>query len=222
MTERNHVLDEANIQLTELKSELCQQEIEKLGIDNGRRRIENQFMEVRDNRQGVFQFNDAVSAFSVGELLADLRAHTRRVERGYHDSKTITIYINSPGGSIIDGWNLIDEIERFKAQGFHFIARVRGMAASMAAVLLQVFDERYMGRHAEVMIHRALFGAMGKAYEIEDQVEFVKKQEAKIVKLFSEASGKDEQVFYDLFAQRKDIWLGLDEALDLGVVDAQG
>ena len=48
------------------------------------------------------------------------------------------------------------------------------MAASMAGILLQAGDTRWVGHQAWVMIHRAAFGAWGKTHEIEDEVEFVK------------------------------------------------
>lgn len=222
MTERNLDLDNAQTALCDAKTLLCSVERDIQELELTRKRIENQFQEARDNRHGVFHLDTAIHQQSVDDLVCDVRAHQRRVEAGHTDVRDLTVYINSPGGSIIDGWHLIDELEQIKEAGFTLTAKVRGMAASMAAVFLQVFDRRLMGRHAEVMIHRALFGAIGKAYEIEDQVEFVRKQEAKIVNLFAQASGKDPAVFYELFAQRKDIWMGLDEAIALGVVDGEG
>lgn len=193
-------------------------------IDYDRKVFEQEFLDARDNRHNQFRLDGPINEFTCCELHADIRAHVRRTltkpeaERCYD----LELVINSPGGSIIDGFELIDNLVSYKKLGFRYIIRVRGMAASMAAVLLQIGDERYCGRNAEVMIHRAFFGSIGKAYEIEDQVEFVQKLEAKIVRLFVEASGKPEEVFYDLFKKRKDIWLDSDAAVELGVVDAEG
>lgn len=222
MSDRNFALDEAQIAACAAKQGLLEAETRIKNLEYDGKLITHQFQECRDNRHGMFHLVAPISHHSVDDLLCEMRAHKRRVNMGYTDVTNLTVMINSPGGSIIDGWHLIDELEALKDDGFDLTARVRGMAASMAAVVLQVFHNRYMGPHAEVMIHRALFGAMGKAYEIEDQVEFVRKQENKIVELFAKASGKEPDTFYELFAQRKDIWLGLKDAIELGVVDGQG
>lgn len=230
-TKSNPELDAALIRKYDAEAALAAQEEQQYVLSNllllndyERRVVEQEFLDARDNRHCQFRLEEPISAFSCNELHADIRAHVRRTlakpeaERNYD----IELIINSPGGSIIDGFELIDNLLAFKKLGFRYIVRVRGMAASMAAVILQIGDERYCGRNAEVMIHRAFFGSIGKAYEIEDQVEFVQKLEGKIVRLFVEASGKPADTFYDLFKQRKDIWLDSEAAIELGVVDGEG
>lgn len=213
---------EARLADSEQQVQAAQAALTDLDLKN--KLIEQQFLEARDNRHNQFRLEDQISEFSCHELHADIRAHVRRQlklpeeERNYD----LEIILNSPGGSIMAGFELIDNLNQYKKLGFRYIFRVRAMAASMAAVILQVGDERYCGRNAEVMIHRAFFGSIGKAFEIEDQVEFVQKLEGKIIRICADRSGKDESVFYDLFKQRKDIWLDSKQATELGLVDGEG
>lgn len=167
-----------------------------------------------DYTAGYFELDDDISGASVNSLLMNLRIFTRQ-----YPGRAITIEMNSPGGSIIDGFRLYDELLRFRSEGHHLTIRVRGMAASMAGVILQAADVREIGPSAFVMIHRAGFGAAGKAYEIEDEVEFVRMLEDRIVDVFATRSGKDRTTFTGLFKQRKDIWLSADKSLEMGLVD---
>lgn len=172
-----------------------------------------------DFNHGYFRWVDQVSGNSVDIWLTMLRCYCR-VHENDRKKPRIVIELNSPGGSIIDGFQLFDEVTRFRKQGYHITIRVRGMAASMASVLLQAADVREIGPNANLMIHRAAFGAIGKAYEIEDEVEFVKKLEASIVTIFSGRSGKKRKVFEDLLAKRKDLWFTSEETLKFGLADA--
>lgn len=171
--------------------------------------------ELADFREGYFEFTTEVSGPSVDMLLSQLRRFTRA-----YPKKPITIEMDSPGGSIIDGFRLYDELRRIaKDGGHHLTIRVRGMAASMAVPLLQAADSREVGPSAWVMIHRAAFGAIGKAYEVEDQVEFVKRIEGKIVDILCSRSDKPRKFFEDLLKKRKDIWYSAEEAVEIGLAD---
>lgn len=168
-----------------------------------------------DFRSGHFTFCDGVSSSSVDYLLTNLRRFSR-----LNPKAPITIEIQSPGGSIIDGFRLYDEIVRIKREGGHFVTFIaRGHIASMAVPIFQAADHRIIGPSCFVMIHRAAFGAVGKAYDIEDQVEFVQRLEARIVDILVERGTKDRQFYADLFSQRRDAWYSAAEAIELGLGD---
>ncbi len=167
-----------------------------------------------DFGNGYFEFDDDVSGQSVNTLLTNLRVYSRM-----YPGRDITIEMNTPGGSIIDGFRLYDELLRFKAGGHHLTIRVRGMAASMGSVLLQAADVREIGPSAFVMIHRAAFGTAGKAYEVEDEVEFIRMLESRFVDIFVGRSGKARETFTGFFGQRKDIWLSAERSVELGLAD---
>ena len=92
------------------------------------------------------------------------------------------------------------------------------MAASMAGILLQAGDVRWIGHQAWMMIHRAAFGAIGKTYEVEDEVRLVKRIEQRIVDIFTSRSKLTNQKIKRNW-DRKDWWIDADECLQLGLVD---
>lgn len=188
-------------------------ELKSIEVANRRHAVE--VREAGDFTNGYFVFNDAVGSSSVDYLLTSLRRFSR-----LHPGRDITIELFSPGGSIIDGFRLYDELVRLKSAGGHFLTiRVRGHAASMAVPILQAADVREVGPSAWLMIHRAAFGKIGKAYEVEDQVEFVQRIENRIAEIIAARSHHDLEFFADLFSKRKDIWYSAEEALDHGLVD---
>ena len=92
------------------------------------------------------------------------------------------------------------------------------MAASMAGILLQAGDVRWIGHQAWLMIHRAAFGAIGKTYEIEDEVKLVKRIEGRILDIFTSRSKLTRHKIVRNW-DRKDWWIDADEALEMGLVD---
>ena len=130
----------------------------------------------------------------------------------------IEIVFSSPGGSIIDGFELFDFIQDLRSRGHHITTGTLGMAASMAGILLQAGDTRWVGGQAWVMIHRAAFGAFGKTYEVEDEVEFVKRIEERILEIFTSRSKLTKQKIKKNW-DRKDWWISADEAVELNLVD---
>jgi len=106
---------------------------------------------------------------------------------------------------------------------------VRGMAASMAGILLQSASHRVVGREAWVLIHRAAFGAMGKSFEIEDRVEWVKRVEQRIIDIFAERAAQAKEAGTAEAPltrakikknwERKDWWLTSEECIRYGVAD---
>jgi ATP-dependent Clp protease protease subunit len=130
----------------------------------------------------------------------------------------IEIIFSSPGGSIIDGFELFDFIQDLRNNGHTITTGSLGMAASMAGILLQAGDIRWVGGQAWIMIHRAAFGAFGKTYEVEDEVEFVKRIEERILDIFTSRSGLTKLKIKKNW-DRKDWWISADEAVELGLVD---
>ena len=128
------------------------------------------------------------------------------------------IVFSSPGGSIIDGFELFDFIQDLRTSGHKIITGSLGMAASMAGILLQAGDHRWIGHQCWLMIHRAAFGAIGKTYEIEDEVKLVKRIEGRIVDIFTKRS-KLTRLKIKRNWDRKDWWIDADECLTMGLVD---
>lgn len=143
-----------------------------------------------------------------------------------HPGSEWNITINSPGGSLIDGMHLFDQITAYSLHGggsHKITGTVRGYAASMAGILLQAVDERVIGPEAYLMIHEVSSFAMGKIGEIQDEVKFLEKVSERVANIFVERSGgKITMNAFQKGWKRIDWWLDSTEAERLGLVDRIG
>lgn len=131
--------------------------------------------------------------------------------------KPIYIYIDSPGGSIDDGFGIFDMI-RFVNAPVYTVGT--GLIASMGAlILLAVPKERRLGLpNSHYLIHQPLIGGAyrGVATDLEIQAEEIAKSKAKIVEIIAAETGKSkEQVVQDT---DRDFWLAADEAVEYGLI----
>lgn len=128
----------------------------------------------------------------------------------------ITLYINSPGGSVVDGMAVYDTIQRVKCPVHAVVA---GMAASMGAVILSGCEkgERSIYKHSEVLIHQPLGGAQGQATDIEISTQRLLKMKTTLLQLLADNSGQPfDRLHEDC---DRDYWMSADEALAYGLVD---
>ena len=166
-----------------------------------------------DEENHLYRFDGEVSKNSVSRCIGKLTQWSRL------DPKCdIEIVFSSPGGSIIDGFELFDFIQNLRNKGHHITTGSLGYAASMAGILLMAGDTRWIGHQAWMMIHRAAFGAYGKTFEIEDEVRFVRRIEERIVDIFTKRSKLTKQKIKRNW-DRKDWWISADECLELELVD---
>lgn len=130
--------------------------------------------------------------------------------------KDISIYINSPGGSVYDGLGIYDTMQ-FITSDVGTICT--GMAASMAAVLLVAGEKgkRSALKHSRVMIHQPMGGVQGQASDIEITAREIIKIKHELYTIISDHSGKPiEQVEKD---SDRDYWMNSQEALEYGMID---
>ena len=128
----------------------------------------------------------------------------------------ISLYINSPGGSITAGMAIYDTMNFIKSEVSTICI---GMAASMGAFLLSSGrkGKRFCLPNSEVMIHQPLGGAQGQATEIKIAAERILKLKSKLNKILSSNTGKDISVIeHDT---ERDYFLDSDEALNYGLID---
>lgn len=169
----------------------------------------------KDEHNRVYRFLGTVNSQSVSNCVSKLTEWSRR-----DPGCDIEIIFSSGGGSIFDGFILFDHVRSLSAQGHKITTGCLGMAASMAGVLLQMGDHRWVGREALVMIHRAAFGISGKSYEVEDEVDLVKRLEQRIIDIYVlKSGGRLTGAKIRKNWDRRDWWLSSEEALALGVVD---
>ena len=131
-------------------------------------------------------------------------------------SKDISLYINSPGGSVTAGLAIYDTMNYIKCDVSTICV---GMAASMGAFLLSsgAKSKRYALPNSEVMIHQPLGGASGQATDIVITANHIQKIKEKLTKILAQNSGKPyEKVAEDC---ERDNYMSAQEALEYGLVD---
>ena len=156
----------------------------------------------------------------LGTQIDDYTANTLQAQLLYLDSvdpgKDISIYINSPGGSVYAGLGIYDTMQ-FITSDVSTICT--GMAASMAAVLLVAGAEgkRAALKHSRVMIHQPLGGAQGQASDIEITAREIQKLKKELYCIIAEHSHTDyDKVWAD---SDRDYWMTSQEALEYGMID---
>ncbi|MBQ5982314.1 MAG: ATP-dependent Clp endopeptidase proteolytic subunit ClpP [Prevotella sp.] len=156
----------------------------------------------------------------LGTEIDDYTANTLQAQLLYLDSvdtKDISIYINSPGGSVTAGLGIYDTMQFIASE----VATIcTGMAASMAAVLLVAGQEgkRQALPHSRVMIHQPLGGVQGQASDIEIEAREIQKFKKELYKIISEHSHTPyEKVWQD---SDRNYWMDAEEAKAYGMIDS--
>ena len=156
----------------------------------------------------------------MGTPIDDYTANVIQAQLLYLDSadpgKDISIYINSPGGSVYAGLGIYDTMQYI---GSKVSTICTGMAASMAAVLLVAGEKekRFALKHSRVMIHQPMGGAQGQASDIEITAREIQKLKKELYTIIAEHSGNDyERVWRD---SDRDYWMTAQEACEYGMID---
>lgn len=128
----------------------------------------------------------------------------------------VTLYVNSPGGSVTAGMAIIDTMHLIKSKVSTICV---GMCASMGAMILSQGEKgkRFILPNAEVMIHQPLGGTKGQATEIEIYAKNILKTKEKLTKMLVKSTGQSiDRLKIDM---ERDYWLDSEEALAYGIVD---
>ena len=135
---------------------------------------------------------------------------------GQDAEKDISLYINSPGGSVTAGLAIYDTMQYIKCD----VSTIcMGMAASMGAFLLSsgAKGKRFALPNSEIMIHQPSGGAKGQATEIQIVADHIQKTKQRLNKILAENTGKP----IDIIAQDtdRDNFMSAQEAVEYGLVD---
>jgi len=156
----------------------------------------------------------------LGTQIDDYSANVIQAQLLYLDSadtgKDISLYINSPGGSVYAGYGIYDTMQYI---GCDINTICTGMAASFAAILLVAGakGKRSALKHSRVMIHQPLGGAQGQASDIEITAREIVKIKKEIYTIISDHSGQEfEKVLQD---GDRDFWMTAEEAKEYGMID---
>lgn len=156
----------------------------------------------------------------LGTDVNDYTANVIQAQLLYLDStdpgKDVSIYINSPGGSVYAGLGIYDTMQYISSD---VVTICTGMAASMAAVLLVAGEKgkRFALKHSRVMIHQPMGGAQGQASDIEITAREILKLKKELYTIISDHSGMSlEKVERD---SDRDYWMTAQEAKEYGMID---
>ncbi|MBQ8162330.1 MAG: ATP-dependent Clp endopeptidase proteolytic subunit ClpP [Clostridia bacterium] len=128
----------------------------------------------------------------------------------------ISLYINSPGGSVTAGMAIYDTMQYIKP---HVRTVCIGMAASMGAFLLMAGEKgkRLALPNAEVMIHQPLGGAQGQATDVAIRAEWLMRTKKKMLSMMADMTGQSlEKLSVDC---ERDYFMTAEEALDYHIID---
>ena len=156
----------------------------------------------------------------LGTQIDDYTANVLQAQLLYLDSvdngKDISIYINSPGGSVTAGLGLYDTMQFISSK----VATIcTGMAASMAAVLLVSGEQgkRSALPHSRVMIHQPLGGVQGQASDIEIEAREILKMKKELYTIISNHAHQSfDKVWND---SDRNYWMTAEEAKEYGMID---
>lgn len=153
------------------------------------------------------EVNDATASLVVAQLL---------YLEGQDSEKDISLYINSPGGSVTAGLAIYDTMQYIKCD----VSTIcMGMAASMGAFLLSsgAKGKRFALPNSEIMIHQPSGGAQGQASDIKITADHILRTRDKLNKILAENTGKPiEQIALDT---ERDNFMSAHEALEYGLID---
>lgn len=152
----------------------------------------------------------------IDDLTADIVIAQLIYLEGKDPEKDISLYINSPGGSVTAGMGIYDTMNYIKCDVSTICV---GMAASMGAFLLSsgAKGKRYTLPNSEIMIHQPLGGAQGQASDIAIQAEHIVKIKQRMNRILAANTSQPlEKIEKDV---DRDFYMNAEEALAYGLVD---
>ena len=166
-----------------------------------------------DDCNRVYRFVGEVSDASVQLATSRLTAWHR-----LYPKEPIEIVFTSEGGSVAAGMTLFDVILGLRREGHRVTTSALGLAASVAAVLIQAGDVRTMGRESYLMLHEASFRASGKTSEMKDTLDWIEIWQERVLAMIASRSKMTLAEARGSFTRRT-WYLDSDQALACGLVD---
>ena len=132
--------------------------------------------------------------------------------------KDISLYINSPGGSVTAGMAILDTMQFIKPD---VAPIVMGQAASMGSLLAQAGapDKRFILKNARHMIHQPSGGAGGQATDMEIQVKEILKMKKTLTEIYVQNNSKGKTYEQLLADMERDFFMSAQESVDYGLAD---
>lgn len=149
---------------------------------------------------------------SVGQVM------TKMKEFAAAKKDDIYLVLNSPGGNVLDGYELINLIQSLKkGQGIKTTCVVETMAASMAALTAIYCDKTYMQKYSSMMFHEASYSASGSVTQVSQRVTFFTHYFDELNQDIANQLGITKEVYKSLISP--EFWKSAQDAAELGLVD---
>jgi ATP-dependent Clp protease protease subunit len=170
------------------------------------------FLEWQLLQQRKVFFTEDVNAYTAKGLCAKLEylASTSK--------EPITLILNSPGGYVYEGLMIYNTMKRLVASGIELTCEVRGMAASMGAIILQAASKRVASSDTRFLIHEVSSISWGTTSQLQEEAEEVKKLNELLNGIISKKTGKNLEELTAL-EKKTDVWFSAQEALNFGLID---
>jgi ATP-dependent protease ClpP protease subunit len=182
-----------------------------------------------ENRVAKVRLNDAVTPWSADDLIAD-------IERSYGQKavaenmtvgtiqcsadealETLEIEINSPGGSVLDGYRVYNSLIQMRARGVEIIATVNTLAASMGSVILMAANKVRIVEGGRIMIHEASQAVAGDAATHSRAAKLLEEISEEIAAIYAKRTGGDPNEMRKLM--KAETWMGAAEAMERKFAD---
>ncbi len=165
----------------------------------------------------IILINEELNEYTVTSYQAQLLYLKSKLTPEETQENPIKLYINSPGGNVLDGLGLYDMIKYLQSKGYIISTVNIGSSCSMAALLLMSGTKgyRYSLKHCQVMIHELSSFNYGKFNELKDHYEQMTKLQSTLNKIIKINSS--EEILS--LCERKDLWLTADEAIKYNIID---
>jgi ATP-dependent Clp endopeptidase proteolytic subunit ClpP len=186
------------------------------------------FLEI-ENKTGKVKLNEQVSRESIGRMIDEIgklfgaTASASGADYGEimnaaeNAVDVLEIEINSPGGSVFDGYTIYQEIQSLKDRGVVVNATITGMAASMASVICMACNKVSIVPHGRMMIHDASSGFSGNAEQMRKQADLLDGISADIANIYSARTGKEVAEIRAMM--RNETWMNAEATVENGFAD---
>ena len=182
-----------------------------------------------ENRVAKVRLNDAVTPWSADDLIADIersygqKAVAENVMLGMLQCsaddalETLEIEINSPGGSVLDGYRVYNSLMQMRGRGVEIIATVNTLAASMGSVILMAANKVRIVEGGRIMIHEASQAVAGDSAAHARAAKLLEEVSEEIAAIYAKRTGGDPDEMRELM--KAETWMGAAEAMERKFAD---
>jgi ATP-dependent Clp endopeptidase proteolytic subunit ClpP len=182
-----------------------------------------------ENKAGKVKLNEAVTQDSIRRMIDEIGRMfgAKAVAEGADFGEimncaenavdVLDIEINSPGGSVFDGYTIYREIKSLRDRGVTVNGTITGMAASMASVICMACDKVSIVKHGRMMIHDASSAAQGNAESLRKTADLLDGISDDIAGIYAERTGIDKDEIREMM--KRETWMTARESIANGFVD---